>query len=75
MGVDTLELEEVDVELVTLLLDVVEVELLELEVLCNGVNKMISLLLFISISFSYRNYSLQKLVSTIQDVFSITDHS
>ena len=59
----------------TLLLDVVEVELLELEVLCNGVNKMISLLLFISISFSYRNYSLQKLVSTIQDVFSITDHS
>lgn len=75
MGVDTLELEEVDVELFTLLLDVVEVELLELEVLCNGVNKMISLLLFISISFSYRNYSLQKLVSTIQDVFSITDHS
>lgn len=75
MGVDTLELEEVDVELLTLLLDVVEVELLELEVLCNGVNKMISLLLFISISFSYRNYSLQKLVSTIQDVFSITDHS
>ena len=75
MGVDTLELEEVDVELVTLLLDVVEVELLELEVLCNGVNKMISLLLFISISFSYRNYSLQKLVSTIQNVFSITDHS
>lgn len=74
MGVDTLELEEVDVELLTLLLDVVEVELLELEVLCNGVNKMISLLLFISISFSYRNYSLQKLVSTIQDVFSITDH-
>ena len=72
---DTLELEEVDVELLTLLLDVVEVELLELEVLCNGVNKMISLLLFISISFSYRNYSLQKLVSTIQDVFSITDHS
>lgn len=58
MGVDTLELEEVDVELLTLLLDVVEVELLELEVLCNGVNKMISLLLFISISFSYRNYSL-----------------
>lgn len=41
MGVDTLELEEVDVELLTLLLDVVEVELLELEVLCNGVNKMI----------------------------------
>lgn len=75
MGVDALELEEVDVELLTLLLDVVEVELLELEVLCNGVNKMISLLLFISISFSYRNYSLQKLVSTIQDVFSITDHS
>lgn len=75
MGVDTLELEEVDVELLTLLLDVVEVELLELEVLCNGVNKMISLLLFTSISFSYRNYSLQKLVSTIQDVFSITDHS
>ena len=75
MGVDTLELEEVDVELLTLLLDVVEVELLEVEVLCNGVNKMISLLLFISISFSYRNYSLQKLVSTIQDVFSITDHS
>lgn len=75
MGVDTLELEEVDVELFTLLLDVVEVELLELEVLCNGVNKLISLLLFISISFSYRNYSLQKLVSTIQDVFSITDHS
>lgn len=75
MGVDTLELEEVDVELLTLLLDVVEVELLELEVLCNGVNKIISLLLFISISFSYRNYSLQKLVSTIQDVFSITDHS
>lgn len=75
MGVDTLELEEVDVELLTLLLDVVEVELLELEVLCNGVNKLISLLLFISISFSYRNYSLQKLVSTIQDVFSITDHS
>lgn len=75
MGVDTLELEEVDVELLTLLLDVVEVELLELEVLCNGVNKMISLLLFISISFSYRNYSLQKLVSTIQNVFSITDHS
>ena len=75
MGLDTLELEEVDVELLTLLLDVVEVELLELEVLCNGVNKMISLLLFISISFSYRNYSLQKLVSTIQDVFSITDHS
>lgn len=75
MGVDTLELEEVDVELLTLLLDVVEVELLELEVLCNGVNKMISLLLFISISFSYRNYSLQKLVSTTQDVFSITDHS
>ena len=75
MGVDTLELEEVDVELLTLLLDVVEVELLELEVLCNGVNKMISLLLFISISFSYRNYSLQKLVSTIRDVFSITDHS
>ena len=75
MGVDTLELEEVDVELLTRLLDVVEVELLELEVLCNGVNKMISLLLFISISFSYRNYSLQKLVSTIQDVFSITDHS
>lgn len=75
MGVDTLELEEVDVELLTLLLDVVEVDLLELEVLCNGVNKMISLLLFISISFSYRNYSLQKLVSTIQDVFSITDHS
>ena len=75
MGVETLELEEVDVELLTLLLDVVEVELLELEVLCNGVNKIISLLLFISISFSYRNYSLQKLVSTIQDVFSITDHS
>ena len=75
MGVDTLELEEVDVELLTLLLDVVEVELLELEVLCNGVNKMISLLLFTSISLSYRNYSLQKLVSTIQDVFSITDHS
>lgn len=75
MGVDTLELEEVDVELLTLLLDVVEVELLELEVLCNGVNKMISLLLFISISFSYRNYSLQKLVSTIHYVFSITDHS
>lgn len=75
MGVDTLELEEVDVELLTLLLDVVEVELLELEVLCNGVNKMISLLLFISISFTYRNYSLQKVVSTIQDVFNITDHS
>ena len=33
MGVDTLELEEVDVELLTLLLDEVEVELLELEVL------------------------------------------
>lgn len=75
MGVDTLELEEVDVELLTLLPDVVEVELLELEVLCNGVNKMISLLLFISISLTYRNYSLQKVVSTIQDVFNITDHS
>ena len=36
---DTLELEEVDVELLTLLLDEVEVELLELEVLWNGVNQ------------------------------------
>ena len=39
-----------------------------------GLTKMISLLLFISISFTYRNYSLQKLVSTIQDVFNVTDH-
>ena len=33
VGVDTLELEEVEVELLTLLLDEIEVELLELEVL------------------------------------------
>ena len=33
VGVDTLELEEVEVELLTLLLDEVVVELLELEVL------------------------------------------